>query len=201
MKKYLIILVMTIALVGCSSNSQAKAPDEAAVEVSAVSVQDNSQEPVSNAEETAEAGQSDNNQPAVRQGSNLELPSGFPSNIVSIVEDANITDTIVDGESFYIAYQTNKSFSEVKETYKRLMDGSKFIREDYQGDDYYTINCNKEKTNVYITVTKFSADITSVVITTNTFDLTMTETGWEMGGSSSGASGEADSTLIVPQEP
>lgn len=193
MKKYLIILVMAIALVGCSNNSQAKAPFEAAVEVPAESVLDNSKEQVSNTEETAEAGESDNNQPAVGQGNNLELPLGFPSDIVPILEAANITDTVVDGESFYIAFQTNKSVDEVKKAYKRLMDGSKLIGEDYQNGDYYTINCNKNNTNIYISATKFSPDITSVAITTTPFDATILELGENFEGSSGSAPGDGNS--------
>jgi hypothetical protein len=180
MKRYLIILVLSIALVGCSS-AQAKAPAEAAVEVPAASVQDNSAESASNTVEATEVGSLDNNQPAVEQGSNLELPSGFPSNIVTIVEGANITGTFVDGEAFVISYQTNKSFEEVKKIYERLMDGSKPIMEASQADGYYTVNGTKDKINIFITVEKISPDITSVAISTNTLDFAMLEQAGKSG--------------------
>lgn len=193
MKRYMILLVLSITLVGCSSSSQAKAPDEAVVEAPVVSVQDNSKEPVSNTEETAKTELSGNSRLAVKQGSNLELPSGFPSNIVSIADDANITDTVVDGESFYIAYQTNKSVGEVKKTYKRLLEGSKLMGEDSQGDDYYTISCNKDNTNIYISITKFSTEVTGVAITACPFDMAILELGENYGGSSGSMPSDEDS--------
>lgn len=204
MKRYLIILAtaIAIALVGCSSQEQAKAPGMVKIaETPVENVQDKLIESALNAEGNTQPEQPDKKQPIVKQGSNLELPSGFPNDIIPIIENANITNTYEDGESFSVNYQTGKAFNEVVKIYKSLMEGSKLIMEDSQGDNYYTVNGTKDEINIFITVMKFTPDITTVSINSNTFDLTAVDEGRKLREEWSEIPNEADFTPVVLLDP
>ncbi len=106
MKKYLIILILFITLVGCSNQRKGKTQDMIiANKVPVESVQYKPNEQALDTDESTQEKQSNKNQPIVKQGNKLELPPGFPNNIISIIENADITNTYDDGESFSVGFR------------------------------------------------------------------------------------------------
>ena len=202
MKRFVLVLCIfafvSMAFIGCSGSVRQDTKEGAAAGPAVA--EGKSGKPYSNSQDNPLEGQFQV-QPIERHGSKLELPSGFPSDIIPIVKNANITDTYEDGVSFSVTYQTTKAFKEVAGTYKRFMESAKLIMEDKQGDTYYTVNGTKDNNNIFIVVTKFPPNLTMVIINTNTFDLAPVEEGTAMRQVWADIPNEADFTPVVLIDP
>lgn len=163
------ILLMGLALCSCSSQGEANAPVNA---IPSERIEQGQQ--VSSSENKEANNQKDQpakKLPVKKQGEHLSMPSGFPSTIIPITKDANITSTYSDGETYSITYKTSEGFDMVKKLCKNLMKNADIIMEDNQGDKYYTINGTKDKNNIYIAVVAYAEPAASynamVFISTN----------------------------------
>lgn len=98
----------------------------------------------------------------VKSGKNMEVPAGFPTDILPLLEDAQIDNVIKNdtNKAINVNFTTKKSLKEATEFYKEVMKGGSNIQKINSGDTNIIMGA---KGNYVITITIMASQEVTIV--------------------------------------